>query len=327
MNTQERKDADRVATPYSRTERKAEDLALKESEERYRLLAENVSDVIWIRDMNLRFTYISPSVEKLTGYTVEEARNLPLEETYTPDSIEKAKRALAEEVSLEGKNGADPNRVHTLEIEGYCKDGSKKWTEASMRFLRDDSGHLVGILGVSRDITRRKQAEDALRKAQDDLERRVQERTVELKKANEELDSRRRKLEEINNALKVLLDRREKDKTELEETLLLNIKSFFLPYLESLKASKLDEKQRSLVNALESNLNEALSPFIRRLSSHYLSLTPTEIRVANLVRQGKSSKEIAELLGISNRTIEAHRERIRGKTGIKNKKIYLQYHI
>jgi PAS domain S-box-containing protein len=306
------------------TEPKKAEEALRESEERYRLLAENVSDVIWIRDMNLGFSYISPSVERMTGYTAEEAMNLSLEETYTPESIENARKALAEEMLLERQGNRDQGRVRTLEMEGYCKEGSKVWTEASMRFLRDDSGQLLGILGISRDITRRKQAEDALRKAQDDLERRVHERTAELKKANEELEARRKKLEETNTALKVLMDRRPRDKTELEQTLLLNIKSLVLPYLETLKAGNLDEKQRSLVNVLESNLNEAISPFIRRLSSDYLGLTPTEIRVANLIRQGKSNKEVAQLLGIGTRTIEAHRERIRDKLGIKNKKINLR---
>ena len=297
---------------------------LEGTEERYRLLAENVSDVIWIRDMNLRFTYISPSVEGLTDYSAEEAMNLSLEKTYAPDSIEKGRAALAEEISLERKKDADPNRVRTLEMEGYCKDGSTIWTEASMRFFRDSNGRVTGILGVSRDITRRKEAEDALRKAQEELERRVEERTAELRKANEELEARRTKLEEANTALKVLLDRREKDKRELEETLLLNVKSLVLPYLESLEGSNLDEKQRSLMEVLESNLNEALSPLIRRLSSKYLALSPTEIRVADLIRQGRSSKEIAQLLGLSNRTIEAHREKIREKIGIKNKKINLR---
>jgi DNA-binding CsgD family transcriptional regulator len=78
------------------------------------------------------------------------------------------------------------------------------------------------------------------------------------------------------------------------------------------------------MEVLESKLNETLSPLIRRLSSKYLGLSPAEIRVADLIRQGRSSKEIAELLGLSSRTIEAHREKIREKIGIKNKKINLR---
>jgi PAS domain S-box-containing protein len=137
--------------------------AMRESEERYRLLAENVSDVIFIRDMNLRFTYISPSVEKLTGYSVEEAMALTMAEAYTPHSIELAMEAFSEELSREKDEQSDPSRVCTIEMEGYRKDGSTIWTEAKMRFLRDSNGHPAGILGVSRDITERKQAEIGIR--------------------------------------------------------------------------------------------------------------------------------------------------------------------
>jgi PAS domain S-box-containing protein len=136
--------------------------AMRETGERYRLLAENVSDVIFTRDMNLRFTYISPSVEKLTGYSVEEAMALTMAESYTPRSIELVMEAFSEELSTEKEEQNDPSRVRTMEMEGYRKDGSTIWTEARMSFLRDSSGHPVGILGVSRDITERKQAERAM---------------------------------------------------------------------------------------------------------------------------------------------------------------------
>lgn len=137
--------------------------ALRESEERYRLLAENVSDVLWIRDMNLQLTYISPSVEKLTGYSVQEAMALTLQQSYTPDSITTALKVFGEELSREKGEQDDPSRVRTVEMEGFRKDGSRIWTEAKMSFLRDSTGHLAGVLGVSRDITDRKRAEQALR--------------------------------------------------------------------------------------------------------------------------------------------------------------------
>jgi PAS domain S-box-containing protein len=149
------------------TGRKQMEEALRESEERYRLLAENVSDVIWTRDMNLRFTYISPSVEKLTGYSVEEAMALTMAEAYTPHSIELAMKAFSEEQTREKDERSDPSRVSTIEMEGYRKDGSTIWTEAKMRFLRDSNGYLAGILGVSRDITERKRSEEALRESEE----------------------------------------------------------------------------------------------------------------------------------------------------------------
>ncbi len=148
------------------TRQKQMEEATQKSNERYQLFADNVSDVIFIRDMNLRFTYISPSVEKMTGYTVEEAMALTMAEAYTPHSVELATKAFIEELSREKAGQSDPSRVHTIELEGYRKDGSKMWTEARMRFLRDSNGHPTGMLGVSRDITGRKRAEEALRESE-----------------------------------------------------------------------------------------------------------------------------------------------------------------
>lgn len=139
---------------------------MRKSNERYRLLADNVSDVIFVRDMNFRFTYLSPSVEKMTGYSVEEAMALTMAETYTPHSIERAMKTLSEELSREKLEQSDPTRVRTIEMEGYRKDGSTIWTEAKVHFLRDGNGRPIGIIGVSRDITERKRAEEALRESE-----------------------------------------------------------------------------------------------------------------------------------------------------------------
>jgi PAS domain S-box-containing protein len=139
--------------------RKQSEEALRKSEESYRLLADNVSDVKWTRDMKLRFTYLSPSVTRLTGYTVEEAMQRPVAETYTPASLAAATKALAEELAMEEMPGKDPDRTRILELEGYCRDGSTRWNEAKVSFLRDEDGRPVGIMGVSRDITERKKSE------------------------------------------------------------------------------------------------------------------------------------------------------------------------
>ena len=235
--------------------------------------------------------------------------------------------AFEEELALEKDKRSDPSRIRTIEMEGYCKDGSMRWTEAKMTFLRDSAGQVVGILGVSRDITERKRMEEELRQGREEMERRVEERTLDLRKANEELKSQRNKLEEVNTALRVLLERREKDKTEVEEAVLRNLKELILPYIEKLKGSGLDYKQGTIAEILESNLREVVSPFSRRLSSSHLGLTPTEIKVAALIRQGKTSKEIAELFTVSPRTIEAHRESIRKKMGLKKKKANLRTYL
>ncbi|RJR39650.1 MAG: PAS domain S-box protein [Desulfobacteraceae bacterium] len=133
---------------------------LKTSERRYRLLAENVTDNIWTMSLDpLRFTYISPSVEKMRGYTVEEALATTLEDLLAPETLDLVSNRLAEELAREASGSFDPDRSATLEMQQRCKDGSFMWVEGTMTFLRDENGKAVGILGVSRDISERKRAE------------------------------------------------------------------------------------------------------------------------------------------------------------------------
>ena len=142
-----------------------------------------------------------------------------------------------------------------------------------------------------------------------------------------ELETKTQNLEELNTALKVLLQKRDEDKIELEEKVLVNVQELVATYLEKLKKSGLDDRQKTYVDIIESNLNDIVSPFVRGLSNKYLSLTPTEIQTANLVRQGKTSKEIAKIVNLSARTIEFHRDNIRKKMGIKNIKVNLRTHL
>lgn len=140
----------------------ARESALLDSQERYRILAENASDVIFTTDLRLRFTYISPSVTRVRGYPVEEAMKQTPADVLTEESMKTATAMFMEELELEQAGGGDPGRTRTLELEERCKDGSTIWTETTFSFLRDAGGAAFGIIGVTRDISGRKQAVQAL---------------------------------------------------------------------------------------------------------------------------------------------------------------------
>jgi len=234
------------------------------------------------------------------------------------------------------------------EVSGYKKDGSPITVLMTASLVRNEKGEPVCMMASFVDITERMVAEQKLQRAYESLEQRVDERTGELVRANvrlkkeieerkqaelsllqkeEELRLKSINLEEANTALKVLLKRGEQDKNELEDKVLSNIKELALPYVEKLRNTGLDDKQKTLLEILESNLNDIVSPFLKKLSSQYLNLTPTEIQVANLIREGKSTKEIAEVLTISERAIEFHRNNIRDKLGLKKSKANLRSYL
>ena len=149
------------------TERKRTEEALRESESQYRLLAENITDVIWTLDMNLRPTYVSSSVEHLVGYTVEEVMSQILKKMLIPASFGTVMKVFEEELAIEKNEQKELSRARTLEFEVKCKDGSTVWVEGKMSFLRDQNDQAVGIVGIARDITERKEAEEMLRESED----------------------------------------------------------------------------------------------------------------------------------------------------------------
>jgi len=163
------------------TERKKAENNLRESESRYRLLAENASDVITVMDMNARPAYMSPSITRLLGYSVEEAMSREIQGGLTPESIKAATKALSAAITEEQK-GENPEPV-TLDLEFIRKDGSTVWVAASVALIRGPDGRPAEILATLHNISERKRAEDDLVKYKDHLEELVKERTEELDKA------------------------------------------------------------------------------------------------------------------------------------------------
>jgi len=149
------------------TDRKRAQEALRVSETRYRLLAENARDVIWTVDMDMRLTYVSPSVTMLLGFTEEEAMARTVRQAYTQASFEKAMQVFAEEMAIESAGCGDPNRSRILELDLICKDGNTVTVEGNFCFLRDPTGKVIGVLSILRDIADRKRSEELLRESEE----------------------------------------------------------------------------------------------------------------------------------------------------------------
>ena len=123
------------------------------------------------------------------------------------------------------------------------------------------------------------------------------------------------------------MKKRDEDKIENEERVLSNVKILVEPYLEKLQKSSLNEKQKTYFKILQTNLNDIISPFARNFTSIYYNLTPQEIQIADLVKQGKANKEIANIMSLSLKTIEFHRTNIRKKLWLKTRKANLRAYL
>jgi PAS domain S-box-containing protein len=283
------------------TGRQQTEEALVKSEARYRAVVQDQTELIcrFRPDGTLTFAndaycrYFAKKPEELLGH-----KFMPLVPEENHKQIEKHLTSFSRE-----------NPVAEQEHRVIAPNGDIRWQKWTNRAIFDANGAIVEFQSVGRDVSERKKAEEALRE---------KEAQLEAKADN---------LEEVNTALRVLLKRRDNDKEELETKVLSNVKDLILPYIERLKKTVLNDHQKMCVDILASNLVDIVSPFSSRLSSKYLGLTPTEIRVANLIKDDKTTKEIAEFMRLSEKTVETHRDHIRRKIGIKHKKVNLRTYL
>ncbi|MFC1592222.1 PAS domain S-box protein [Thermodesulfobacteriota bacterium] len=296
-----------IETLQDVTAMKAAEIALKASESQFMAIAESSPEAILMTDEDYNVLYFNTAAEKMFGYS----RNAILGE---PASILTPLWRLQNPNHKPENNSVDGIEPFTglmYESVSLRKDGRSFPVELSISYWTLEDKNYFSL--IFRDITERKLAEKKLRQARDDLEATVHERTAHL--------------EEANIALNVLLKGRDEDRAEHDQQIVFSIKELILPYIEKLKSSGITETQQRYIDIIENNLAEMISPIMRGISIEKLKLSPKETKVANLIKIGKSTPEIAAILKCSTRTVECHRSSIRHKIGISNKKVNLRSYL
>jgi PAS domain S-box-containing protein len=281
------------------TERKQMEEEIKKERETFFTVLKNYPHGVALVDRNGVNQYVNPEFTEITGYTIED---IPTGRDWFQKAYpvrEYRKKVINAWKADRVKTGIGVDRHFSI----TCKDGHVKDIEFRITFLENWS------ITVLNDITARKRAEEA------------------LKKRDRELEVKSRTLTEMNAALKILLKQREKDKDEVEANVLSHVKQLVMPYMEKLKKCRIGAKEKGYVSILESTMKEIVSPFSNKLSSKYLNLTPKEIEIANLIKEGKTTKEIGELSNVSPGTVAFHRNNIRIKLNLKNKKDNLRSYL
>lgn len=271
---------------------------LKASENKYRTLFENGNVAIFLMK---HYVYVDCNAKalELFGCTRERLVNKTFDDLFPQfqsDGSRSRRRAI--EIYDAAASGI-PQHTEWQYLRG---DGTIGDVDMDVDAVEAGGERLVQV--VVRDISKRKRAERALKQKEAEL----------LKKA--------RALEESNIALKVLLEQKTKHERELEQRFVVNVQKLVLPYLNKIDKSNLDSEQRSCISIIESNLNEVVSPLLHTIQQ--LNLTPMESRVASLIRAGRSTKEIADILGVATSSIHTYRNKIRHKLGLNSKKVNLQ---
>ncbi len=280
--------------------------------------------------VNRRFISINESMCQATGYSREELAAMDPGELLTPES-----RQIFLQRLMDMANGRSVSK--NIEFQLRTKSGTLEWGHFHIRHLIVD-GRVSGANVVAHIITEQKRAQEELARYGRQLEALVENRTSELTRSNQqlrkeverhtqtavELRKQSERLTEMNTAMRVLLDKRNEERIRTEENIRLTLKELIEPYLQRLENSGLGRNQRQLIDLIRLNLEEVVGSSLPEISSAFLYFSPSELQIVNLIRKGKSTKEMAILLNISPRTVEAYRNNVRRKLGLKNRKVNLR---
>ena len=282
------------------TEGKWTEMALRESEAFNRALINHLPQRIFFKNHNSIYLFCNDRYAQDLGI---EAEDIAGKDDFAYFPAELAEKHRADDQVAMGGGG-----ITDIE-EPYEVAGKTFWVQTSKVPFRNDRGEVLGVLGIFADITARKQLEKKLKARERDLA---------------EESSR---LQDMNTALKVLLEKHEEDRKDMEAGIVVNVRKRILPYMEKMSRTFTRPIQREYADIITRNLNDVISPFLRRLTSAYRDLTPREIEVACLVHDGKTNKDIADLLNLSVRSVECYRDGIRKKLGLANRKTNLRTYL
>ncbi|MGA2106722.1 MAG: PAS domain S-box protein [Syntrophorhabdales bacterium] len=304
---------------------------VKEDEKMFRDLAEKCPvGVFLFQDGELK--YVNPKFAEMHGYTMDEiARVRQTKDLVHPDDLPQLERHIRRRLAGE----PTPEQIV---FRGITKNGEIVY------IANYDCGHTTShghaaIIGTAVDVTERRKTEEELKKYREHLEELVEERTLQLSRLNQKLqrDIEKRKemeetlkikslsLEELNTALKVLLKQREADRRELEEKIASNVNELVLRFVRMFRGTTLDQNQSLLVDIVEKNLSEIISKFPNEINRR--RFIPKEMEVIFLLRDGMTTKQIAQLLNVSMDAISRHRYHIRKKLGMNKDKGNLHSHL
>ncbi len=294
------------------TERKLADESLRNSEARLNLAIRQAGMGTWDLDLRTGNAFWSENLFRTLGYEPhpEGEANIGMwQARLHPEDVASALQEI--------ENAKIGRNLFRSEHRVVRKDtGEVVWLCAFGRFLYDEDGEAVRFTGIFFDATERKRMEEAVRKTREELEARIRE-----------LRDKTKNLEEANTALRVIFKHSEEDRKDLEESIAGNLKKLILPYMEKLKQSSLNGTQLALIDTMEFHLNEITSSFSKNLALRHGDLTPAETRISFLIKDGKTTGEIAHILGLSMKTIETHRANIRKKLGLRGTRQNLRSHL